>query len=213
MSSSREPPRRISPRRCRWARGQALTPQEVSRGCWHPRHGHSASWVALVAPCNARSWPRGGDEAARSTLSCWSGGRGHPGDILGTSRGHPGDIHQLLLLAALQQSLSPSCSRQDPAQEVPPTFPNLPKMPPGEGPQRFPALPPAAGHCPYQVGCGGRALGVLLGRIARAGTEVGAGHAAPVEGAQDADGGLARAEDEELLPVTRVGGVVPQHLA
>lgn len=173
----------------------------------------TASWVALVAPCNVRSRPRGGDEAARSTLPRWSGGRGHPGDILGTSRGHPGDIHQLLVLAALQQSFPPGCSQRGPALEVPPTCPNLPKMPPGEGPQRFPALPPAAGRCPYQVGRGGRALGVLLGRIARAGAEVGAGHAAPVEGAQDADGGLARAEDEELLPVTRVGGVVPQHLA
>lgn len=145
VSSSGEPPSLISPRRCRWARGQALTPQEVSRGCWHPRHGHSASWVALVAPCNARSRPRGGDEAARCALPRWgprwSRGRGHPADILGTSRGHPGDIHQLLLLAALQQSLPPGCSHRDPALEVPPLRPDLPKMPPGKGPQGFPALP------------------------------------------------------------------------
>lgn len=66
---------------------------------------------------------------------------------------------------------------------------------------------------PYQVSGGGRALGALLGGIARAGAEVGAGYATPVEGAEDADGGLARADDEELLPVTGVGGVVPQHLA
>lgn len=66
---------------------------------------------------------------------------------------------------------------------------------------------------PYQVGGGGRALSALLGGVARAGAEVGAGYATPVEGTEDADGGLARADDEELLPVTGVGGVVPQHLA
>lgn len=67
--------------------------------------------------------------------------------------------------------------------------------------------------CPYQVGSGGRALGALLGGIARAGTEVGTGYTTSIEGAEDADGGLARADDEELLPVTGVGSVVPQHLA
>lgn len=66
---------------------------------------------------------------------------------------------------------------------------------------------------PYQVGSGGHALGALLGGIARAGAEVGAGHATPVEGAEDADGGPARADDEELLPVAGVDSVVPQHLA
>lgn len=66
---------------------------------------------------------------------------------------------------------------------------------------------------PYQVGSGGGALGAFLGGVARAGAEVGAGHATPIEGTEDADGGLARADDEELLPITGVGGVVPQHLA
>lgn len=66
---------------------------------------------------------------------------------------------------------------------------------------------------PYQVGSGGCAFRAFLGGIARAGAEVGAGYAAPVEGAEDADGGLARADDEELLPVAGVGGVVPQHFA
>lgn len=60
---------------------------------------------------------------------------------------------------------------------------------------------------------GGRcALSAFVGGIARAGAEVGAGYATPIEGTKDADGGLVRADDEELLPVTRVGGVVPQHL-
>lgn len=65
----------------------------------------------------------------------------------------------------------------------------------------------------YQVGSGRRALSALLGGVARAGAEVGAGHATSIEGTKDADGGLARADDEELLPITGVGRVVPQHLA
>lgn len=66
---------------------------------------------------------------------------------------------------------------------------------------------------PYQVGSGRRAFSALLGGIVGAGAKVGAGHSAPIEGPKDADGGFARADDEELLSITGVGSVVPQHLA
>lgn len=69
------------------------------------------------------------------------------------------------------------------------------------------------GPLPYQVGSGRRALGAFLGGIVGAGTEIGAGHSAPIEGPEDADGGFARADDEELLSIAGVGSVVPQHLA
>lgn len=69
------------------------------------------------------------------------------------------------------------------------------------------------GSLPYQVGSCRRALGALLGGVVRAGAEVGAGHSAPIEGPEDADGGFARADDEELLSIAGVGSVVPQHLA
>lgn len=70
-----------------------------------------------------------------------------------------------------------------------------------------------AASLPYQVGSGRRAFGALLGGIVGAGAQVGAGHSAPIEGPKDADGGFARADDEELLSITGVGSVVPQHLA
>lgn len=69
------------------------------------------------------------------------------------------------------------------------------------------------GSLPYQVGSGRRALSALLGGIVGAGAKAGAGHSAPIEGPQDADGGFAGADDEELLSITGVGSVVPQHLA
>lgn len=69
------------------------------------------------------------------------------------------------------------------------------------------------GSLPYQVGSGRRAFGALLGGIVWAGAKVGAGHSAPIEGPEDADGGFARTDDEELLSITGVGSVVPQHLA
>lgn len=71
----------------------------------------------------------------------------------------------------------------------------------------------ALGPLPYQVGSGRRALGAFLGGIVEARTEIGAGHSAPIEGPEDADGGFARADDEELLSIAGVDSVVPQHLA
>lgn len=178
----------------------AGTPATVTRPrgwLWWPHamraHGHEVGTRLHAAPCLA-GVPAGPEE----------------GDILRTSWGHPEDI----LGTSISFCCWLRCSRASPQAALTgiqrwrchPPAPISPKCPQEKVPKGSP-------RCPYQVGRGGRALGVLLGRITRAGAEVGAGHAAPVEGAQDADGGLARAEDEELLPVTRVGGVVPQHLA
>lgn len=69
------------------------------------------------------------------------------------------------------------------------------------------------GSLPYQVGSGRCAFGALLGGIVRARAQVGAGHSTSIEGPEDADGGFVRADDEELLSITGVGSVVPQHLA
>lgn len=78
-------------------------------------------------------------------------------------------------------------------------------------PEGCAARPP--GSLPYQVGSGRRALGALLRGILGAGAEVGAGHPTPIEGPEDADGGFARADDEELCSIAGVDSVVPQHLA
>lgn len=63
------------------------------------------------------------------------------------------------------------------------------------------------------MGSGRGAFGALLGGTVRAGAEVGAGHSTSIEGSEDADGGFGGADDEELLTITGVGSVVPQHLA
>lgn len=88
VSSSREPPRRISPRRCRWARGQALTPQEVSRGCWHPHHGHSlvgGFGGPMQCALTATRWGRGCTQHPAPLVRRKGTSWGHPEDILGTS--------------------------------------------------------------------------------------------------------------------------------